>query len=51
MLSKFTKCQLFSLKMTTFFIQDHFELSFYEFAQLDIKSRDPGANRNKVEHM
>ena len=36
--------QIFSLKMTTFFIQDHFELSFCEFAQLDIKSRDPGAN-------
>jgi hypothetical protein len=33
-LSKFTKWQLFSLKMTNFFIEDHFEMSIWEFAQL-----------------
>ena len=31
-LNKFTKWQLLSLKMTTFFTQDYFELSFCEFS-------------------
>ena len=49
---QFTKWQLFSLKMTKF-IQDSFDehyITVILFSALD-KSRDPGANWKKLEHM
>ena len=59
-LSKFTKLQLFSLRMKTLFIKDNFDfwVSFCEFCQLYTtvilfsawdKSRDLGANWSKLD--
>ena len=60
-LSKFTKWQLCSLKMTTLFIYiGYFDVIFCQFAQLYMtviffsawdKSHDPSANWSKLDHL